>query len=102
MRGGSCSSCNMRGGNKMQRGGDGGASWALQNFGGGDEQFNNTFGPGSNPSTGGILQPLRGAPAVVPYNSGNSSYGPTTSNPQLGGRRRKGMRRSKRTKKHYR
>jgi hypothetical protein len=73
----------MRGGmSHMQKGGDGGADWALSQYGNGQQQFDNTFGPGSNPSTGGILQPLPGASAVIPYSSGGDG--------QNGGRRRYG------------
>ena len=90
MSGGTCATCGiMRGGRRTrrQRGGDGAADWAVDNFGSGPQQFQNTFGPGSNPLTGGILQPLPGASAVTPYNSGGmSATGPAAL--QSGGRRR--------------
>lgn len=68
---------------RRMRGGDGGASWVLQNFGGGEDQWNNTFGPASITQQGNLLPTVQGAPAVLANNI------PQGAAPvQQGGRRR--------------
>ena len=75
----------MGGTRRRRRGKKGGdaSNWVLDNFGSGETQFQNTFGPSST-SQGSILPTIVGAPAVLANNIPQGS-----PQQQSGGRRRK-------------
>ena len=79
--------------------GGGAAGWALNNFGNGNQQWWNTFGPKSlGIETGNLLPTVVGAPAVLP---GMTPQGQIVGAYTLkslmsgGGKRRKGMKKTK-------
>ena len=70
--------------------GGGAAGWALSNFGNGNAQWNNTFGPQSlGINTGNLLPTLAGAPAVLTGMSPQGINPPSQLFKMSGGRRRK-------------
>jgi hypothetical protein len=78
--------------------GGGAAGWALSNFGNGDQQWWNTFGPKSlGIENGNLLPTVVGAPAVLPGMTpqGQNVGAYTLKSLMSGGRRRKGMKRTK-------
>jgi len=76
---------------RSMRGGDGAADWVHANFGNGQQQWDNTFGPNSITQQGNLLPTVPGAPAVVPgtFPQGVIGNSANVSAAQSGGRRRK-------------
>ena len=75
--------------------GGGAADWVIKNFGLGDAQWNNTFGPQSlGINTGNLLPTVTGAPAVLSGMTPQGTNSPSQLLKMSGGRRR----RMKRTK----
>ena len=76
---------------RSMRGGDGAAGWVQANFGNGQQQWDNTFGPNSITQQGNLLPTVPGAPAVVPgtFPQGVIGNSANVSAAQSGGRRRK-------------
>ena len=87
-RGGSSSMSSSYGGKRM-RGGDGAADWVIKNFGGADEQWNNTFLQSNSAKAGNLLPTVQGAIAVGPNNIPQGSFANSAPISQAGGRRRK-------------
>ena len=75
---------NMRGGSSFPNMG----SWVEANFGNAQTQWNNVFGPGSNATSGNLLQTIPGAPAVVPGTFPPQTNRTGTLSVLTGGRRR--------------
>ena len=77
--------------------GGGAADWVIKNFGLGDAQWNNTFGPQSlGVNTGNLLPTVVGAPAVLTGMTAQGVNSPSQLLKMSGGRRRrKGMKRTK-------
>jgi len=75
---------------KKMKGGDGGADWVTKNFGTGQQQWDNTFGPASTTS-GNLVPTLLGAPAVLANNIPQGSFSNAAPYAQAGGKgKRKG------------
>ena len=77
--------------NRSMKGGDGASGWVESNFGGGEQQWQNTFGPNSLTHQGNLLPTVTGAPAVVTGTlpQGYAANAANVSAAQSGGRRRK-------------
>ena len=79
--------------------GGGAAGWALNNFGNGNQQWWNTFGPKSlGIETGNLLPTVVGAPAVLPgMTPQGQNVGAYTLKSLMsgGGKRRKGIKKTK-------
>jgi len=76
---------------KKMKGGDGGADWVTKNFGTGQQQWDNTFGPASITNSGNLLPSVQGAPAVLANNIPQGSFSNAAPYAQAGGKgKRKG------------
>ena len=76
--------------------GGGAADWVIKNFGLGDAQWNNTFGPQSlGINTGNLLPTVTGAPAVLSGMTPQGTNSPSQLLKMSGGRRRRRMKRTK-------
>ena len=77
--------------NRSMKGGSGAAEWVQANFGGGEQQWQNTFGGNSLTHQGNLLPTVVGAPAVVTGTlpQGFATNAANVSAAQSGGRRRK-------------
>ena len=76
--------------------GGGAADWVIKNFGLGDTQWNNTFGPQSlGVNTGNLLPTVVGAPAVLSGMTPQGTNSPSQLLKMSGGRRRRRMKRTK-------
>ena len=76
--------------------GGGAADWVIKNFGLGDAQWNNTFGPQSlGVNTGNLLPTVTGAPAVLSGMTPQGTNSPSQLLKMSGGRRRRRMKRTK-------
>lgn len=73
---------------KKMKGGDGGADWVTKNFGTGQQQWDNTFGPAST-SSGNLLPTLPGAVAVLANNIPQGSFSNAAPYAQAGGKGKK-------------
>ena len=80
--------------------GGGAADWIFKNFGNGQAQWDNTFGPKSLTQMGNLLPTVKGAPAVLSQNLAQGTY-PAWAPMDLSGgsRRRKGKRGGSHSKK---
>jgi hypothetical protein len=77
-------------------GGGGAADWVIKNFGLGDAQWANTFGPQSlGVNTGNLLPTVVGAPAAIGFAPQGTNSPSQLLNMSGGRRRRKGMKRTK-------
>ena len=74
---------------RKMKGGDGGAEWVTKNFGNGQQQWDNTFGPGSLTQSGNLLPTVTGAPGVLPNNIPQGSLANASNYAQAGGKRRR-------------
>lgn len=75
--------------------GGGAADWVIKNFGLGDAQWNNTFGPQSlGVNTGNLLPTVAGAPAAIGFTP-QGLNSPSQLLKMSGGKRRKGMKRTR-------
>lgn len=78
--------------------GGGAADWVIKNFGLGDAQWNNTFGPQSlGVNTGNLLPTVAGAPAAIGFTP-QGVNSPSQLLKMSGGRRGRGGRRMKKTR----
>jgi len=76
--------------------GGGAADWVIKNFGLGDAQWNNTFGPQSlGVNTGNLLPTVAGAPAAIGFTPQGVNSPSQLLKMSGGRRRRKGMKRTK-------
>ena len=76
--------------------GGGAADWVIKNFGLGDTQWNNTFGPQSlGVNTGNLLPTVVGAPAVLSGMTPQGTNSPSQLLKMSGGRGRRRMKRTK-------
>ena len=79
--------------------GGGAADWVIKNFGLGDAQWNNTFGPQSlGVNTGNLLPTVVGAPAVLTGMTAQGVNSPSQLLKMSGGKRGRGGRRMKKTR----
>ena len=78
--------------------GGGAADWVIKNFGLGDAQWNNTFGPQSlGVNTGNLLPTVAGAPAAIGFTP-QGLNSPSQLLKMSGGKRGRGGRRMKKTR----
>jgi hypothetical protein len=73
-------------GSRSRRGGDA-STWLISNFGDGNTQYDNTFGPNPMYPSGTLIPTVAGAPAIL---SDNIPQGSNASLQQGGKKRRKG------------
>jgi len=99
MRGGATTSASPSGSNDLSGSGSSGggaADWIFKNFGNGQAQWDNTFGPNTITKMGNLLPTVKGAPAVLAQNIAQGTYPAWTPMDLSGGsRRRKGKGRSR-------
>ena len=89
----------MRGGSSTSSNGGGGADWVTKNFGNGQAQWDNTFGPNSLTKMGNLLPTVQGAPAVLAQNIAQGTYPAWTPMNLSGGSKRSRRRGRGRTKR---
>jgi len=74
---------------RKMKGGDGGAEWVTKNFGNGQQQWDNTFGPASITNSGNLLPTVQGAPSVLSNNIPQGSFSNAAPYAQAGGKRKR-------------